>query len=55
MTPGETHDSAGEEEEQYVPHVEQMIRDEYTTAEILSMHPEIDADVVDELRHSIES
>jgi hypothetical protein len=55
MTPGETHASAGEEEEQYVPHVEQMIRDGYSDAEILAMHPEVDVDVVDELRHQIES
>ena len=55
MTPGETHASAGEEPEQYVPHVEQMIRDGYSDAEILSMHPEVDVLVVDELRHQIES
>lgn len=54
MTPGETHPSAGEEEEQYLPHVEQMIREGYSDAEILAMHPEVAAKVIDEVRHLIE-
>ena len=54
MTPGETHPSAGEEPEQYLPHVEQMIREGYTDAEILAMHPEVEASDIDELRHAIE-
>lgn len=54
MTPGETHPSAGEEEVQYLPHVEQMIREGYSDAEILAMHPEVEASVVDELRHAME-
>jgi hypothetical protein len=54
MTPGETHPSAGEEPEQYLMHVEQMIRDGYTDAEILAMHPEVKAKDIDEVRHAIE-
>lgn len=54
MTPGETHESVGEETEQQVQHIIDMINAGYTDAEILSMHPEIEADTVDELRHSVE-
>ena len=54
MTNGETHPSAGEEPEQYLAHAEQMIRQGYTDAEILAMHPEISASVLDELRHAVE-
>lgn len=54
MTPGETHASAGEEEEQQIQHIRDMINEGYSDAEILSMHPEIDADTVDELRHEVE-
>lgn len=55
MTEGETHPSTGEEPEQYIQHVEQMIREGYTDAEILAMHPEVTASAVDELRHRIEN
>ena len=54
MTTGETHESAGEEEEQQVAHIEEMIRSGYTDVEILAMHPEIEAETIDEVRHQVE-
>ena len=39
---------------QYLPQVEQLIREGYTDAEILAMHPEVDASALDELRHAME-
>ena len=54
MTPGETQPSLGEEEEQQVMGVEDLIRAGYSTAEILALHPEVEVETVDELRHQIE-
>jgi hypothetical protein len=54
MTPGQTQPGFGEEEIQYLPKVEQLIREGYTDAEILAMHPEVDASALDELRHAME-
>lgn len=54
MTPGETQPAFGEEEIQYLPQVEQLIREGYSDAEILAMHPEVDASALDELRHAME-
>jgi hypothetical protein len=55
MTPGETHPPVSEEEEGgMIAHVEQMIRDGYTDAEILALHPEVDASTIDEIRHAVE-
>jgi hypothetical protein len=53
MTEGETHDTAGEEAEDQVPHIAEMIQSGYTDAEILAMHPETSAATIDEIRHSL--
>ena len=34
--------------------VAEMIQQGYTDAEILAMHPEVDADTIDEIRHAME-
>lgn len=54
MTAGETQPSLGEEEEQQLAGIESLIQQGYSTAEILALHPEVDVETVDELRHSIE-
>lgn len=55
MTPGETHPPVSEEEEGgMIQHIEQMITEGYTTAEILALHPEVDTSTVDEIRHAVE-
>lgn len=54
MTPGETHPSAGEEPEQHLQHVIDMVQAGYTDAEIRAMHPEIDVSTIDEVRHAVE-
>lgn len=54
MTEGETHPSPGEEVEQQIAHIDEMIRNGYSDAEIRALHPEIELSTIDELRHSIE-
>jgi len=54
MTPGETQPALGEEEQQQIMPLAEMIRQGYTDAEILAMHPEVDASTLDEIRHIIE-
>ena len=51
MTPGETHESVTDREQpNLVAHVKEMIMAGYTDAEMLSLHPEISAATVDEIR-----
>jgi hypothetical protein len=55
MTPGETHESATDvQNPDMVAHVKEMIMSGYSDAEILAMHPEISADEIDEIRHSVQ-
>jgi hypothetical protein len=54
MTPGETQPTLGEEEEQQIAGVEALIRQGYSNAEILALHPEVEVETIDELRHEIE-
>jgi hypothetical protein len=53
MLPGETQPSLGEEPEQQIMPLAAMITAGYSTAEILAMHPEVDVETIDELRHAI--
>ena len=54
MVDGETQPNMGEEEEQQIMSVAEMIQQGYTDAEILAMHPEVSADTIDEIRHAME-
>jgi len=54
MTPGETQPTMGEEEVTQIMPVADMISQGYSDAEILAMHPEVDAETIDEIRHAVE-
>ena len=54
MTPGETQPTMGEEEETQVLPVADLIKKGYSDAEILALHPEVDAETIDEIRHAVE-
>lgn len=54
MTAGETQPAFGEETEQQIMPVADMITAGYSDAEILAMHPEVSASTIDEIRHALE-
>jgi 2-oxo-4-hydroxy-4-carboxy--5-ureidoimidazoline (OHCU) decarboxylase len=54
MMATEPHPFIGEEPAQQVDHINSMLAEGYTNAEILALHPEIEIELVDELRHAFE-
>lgn len=54
MTPGETHESVTDVEQPDLQgHVREMIMEGYTDAEMLSLHPEITAEQISEIRQQV--